>query len=785
MIGYYIKVSIRNLLKYKLFSVLNIVGLSIAIIIAMIIFLFVNHELTTDKHIKNGDHIAKAYLWGDFLSVPFAKTYENKMASLEVLTIVHYYRREVYSTLLVNDHKYNIDAIEVDSNYLKVFDYPLLSGDSRTALRKHNSILLSESRAKAVFGDENPVGRHIQSIDLNSKSKENLVVTGVFKDFPSNSSQKFNAIVHSKKIRAEKSKGMCNYFHYLRLNDNVSIEDATRDFYKPFEDEAREKGNLDELPEKGEYGLMPISEIYFSGRSFWGHEKGNLNLVYIYLCIGILIILVAGFNFINLTSSLANKRAKETGIRKVVGVNGSAIFSQLIIESMITCFTALVISLILLEVIITPISSYLSETMRLSIYQQGGLFLYGSVLVALFLGFLAGIYPALVVSSFPPIKAIKGEFSKGLKGLRMRRALIIIQFVISVVLIISTVVILYQVNYIKNKNLGFDKEHVVFIEQNKIMIKQGASILDVLNQSPYIKSTSLAYAPPGYREMGWGFSVNDESYDVRGYTVDENYIDLFNIEMLKGEKFSKHHKNEAIYHCILNETAAKKINTEIIGEKFNMYKGNVRVIGVCKDYYINNPANGMQPVALFLRKKKNSYLNFLIVKFEKGQAVNGINYLKDYWAKNYSDYNFNMRFLNDTFNKQYKKEERLSEMFAFFAIFSIFIACLGLFGLSAFMAEQRTKEIGVRKVLGANEGSLIRLQAREYLILVFIANIIAWPIAYYLMNNWLNGFAEHINFKWYFFGIALIISLLITMITVSYMAMKASRLNPIDVIKSE
>lgn len=254
--------------------------------------------------------------------------------------------------------------------------------------------------------------------------------------------------------------------------------------------------------------------------------------------------------------------------------------------------------------------------------------------------------------------------------------------------------------------------------------------------------------------------------------------------MLKGEKFSKYHKKEAGYHCIMNETAAKMFNSEIIGEKITMCRDNVRVIGVCKDYYINNPANGIRPVALLL-EKKNSYLNLLIVKFEKGQAVNGINYLKDYWAKNYSDYNFNMRFLNDTFSKQYKKEERLSELFAFFAIFSIFIACLGLFGLSAFMAEQRTKEIGVRKVLGAQESSLIRMQAKEYIMLVFIANIIAWPIAYYFMNNWLNGFAEHINFKWYFFGIALIISLLITIITVSYMAMKASRLNPIDVIKNE
>ncbi|MFA8298540.1 MAG: ABC transporter permease [Hyphomicrobiales bacterium] len=784
MIGHYIRSSVRSLLRYKLFSFLNVIGLSIAITIALVIFLFVNHELTTDKHIKNADHIARAYLSTDVISVPMANIYEDKMPSLEALTLVYTFSSGVYSTLLVDDNQYNVTAIEVDSNYLKVFEYPLIFGDPQTALREHNSILLSESKAKAIFGNENPVGRQIQSINVNSKAKENLVVTGVFEDFPSNSSRKFNVVVHDKGVRAQGDWNISSYCHYLRLNDNANIEDATQEIYKAAEDFVKELGGNNQMPAREEFRLVPISEIYFSDISFSRHGKGNLDLIYTYLCIGILIILIAGFNFINLTSSIANKRAKEIGVRKVMGVSKRSIFMQLILESVITCLTALIISLVFLEIVITPIASYLSETMSLSIYQQGGIFLYGSILGAIFLGIIAGLYPALVISSFSPIKAIKGELDRGLKGLRMRRVLIVIQFVVSVILIISTIVILSQVNYIKNKNLGFNKEQVVFIGLNKKIIKQDASVLDELNQSPYIKSSSFAYSPPGFKQMAWGASINNEDCEIMVYPVDENYFDLFEMEMLKGEKFSRHQKNDTTNYCILNETAAKKFSTEVVGEKADMFVGSVKVIGVCKDYYVNNPAKGVPPIALLL-SKNNFCKDLLIVKLEKGQTVNGINFLEDYWSKNYSHYNFYMRFLDETFNRQYKKEERLSEMFAFFAIFSIFIACLGLFGLSAFMAEQRTKEIGIRKVLGAHESSLIRMQAKEYIILVFIANIIAWPIAYYFMNDWLNNFVSHISFKWYFFVLALIVSLFITMLTVSYMAMKASRLNPIDVIKNE
>lgn len=781
MIKHYFKTVIRNLIRFKQFSFLNILGLSIGMAISFLIFMVVDFELNVDQRIKNVDRLYMGtYKWPT-LSAPAVNSYEHKVDGIKKVSLARYYNFGGPCLFSYNDNAITAERMDVDSNFLKVFDLPIVYGSKKNALQKPTSIVINERVSKALFGNESPIGKQITFEDKYTHQKETYTVDLVIKDVRAYSSMDFDVIVHNPSIRKDKNEDQWYYIHYIKLKigaDHKKVEQAWRNAVFPFIGKENEINDPEKRPAIN--GLYPIKDMYFHLKD-GNNRKGNLTLIYIFIGIGSLILFIACFNFINLNSSLANKRAKEIGVRKTMGSTQAMLFIQLILESIFTCLIALVFAIILMEIAFPFLHNYMDLYFDLRLFTEQREELYIIIAVTIGVGIFSGLYPAAVLSSFQPISVLKGEMNKGRKALGFRRILIVFQFVISVTIILFTIVIISQLNFIRNTDLGFDKERIAYLKLPNEAKEQSRDFVKELKESPYVEDASVGYSVPGKFGMSWGRYFEGKEVYFRGVPIDENYIDLLGIEMLEGRKFNEKDALDKKEKAIINLTGKKMLEKDsIIGAEMS----GIEIIGVCNDFYNNNPARGHIPIMLQC-ENSDWHKQMLIVKFNSGSSIEGAEYIQNIWNTKYSQHDFDMQFLDESFNEQYHHEEVLSETFIFFATLAIFIACLGLFGLSVFMAEQRRKEIAVRKVLGAGELSILRLQTREYIILVLIANLIAWPIAYFGAKQWLKQFSYHTEIHWYFYAISLFISMAICIGTVAYISIKAARLNPVDVIKHE
>ncbi|MFA8451052.1 MAG: ABC transporter permease [Bacteroidales bacterium] len=783
MINHYFKSTFRNLFRFKLFSVLNILGLSISMTLAMLIFLFVHNELSTDKHIPDVNRIYRgAFRWFN-LNASTVDTYEFSIPEIELVSVVNALDRNDGNLFVKNDsEKIFPDFIEVDTNFLKMFQIPLLYGNPKIALKAKNSAVISAQMAKKLFGNKSPLGKEIVLEKSHSTEKRRKTISGVFKDLPTTASMKFQMILNSDIVRSRKDDSSWSFGHFIKLKEGADFDKVNQLWIDKVLKHNFKESEV-EMPDIR--GLFSYRELYFNPDYGEGLRRhGNLQLVYVYLAIGILVLLISSFNFINLSTSIASKRAKEIGVKKFLGCSKWNLFKGLMFECVLICIISFSLSLILLEVLYPYISSVLNMELNFKLYSEQRemllFFFLGSLLLALF----AGIYPALILTSFSPVKTIKGQIVKGNSGLFLRRTLIVFQFVISALLIIGTILIVSQSNYIQNIPLGYKKNQITYIKAVEPMWRMNDHnvITSELQRSPYIENASFCRAVPGVIDMQWGRTYKDKDYYFYAMPVDPNYLELMDVEIIKGRGFTANDKRNPEPVLIINEQALNmfgKIDS-VLGQKL----GNMKVVGVCKDFYIHNPSKGYEPFVLYCAKGGWN-VNHLMIRFAKGHTKDGITFIKSYWRDNYPDYVCNMHFLNKSFDKQYIKEQKLSGVMRFFVAIAVFIACLGLFGLSVFMAEQRNKEFGVRKVLGAYKWEIIHLQLKEFFRLLIIANIIAWPIAYYVGNNWLSQFQNHITFSWYFYILGFLLTTLITVITVAYMGMKAARVNPIEVLKYE
>ncbi len=789
----YFKIAFRNLWKNKVFSFINIMGLTVGMTACFLIFLYVKFELSYDAFNSKADRIYRLVTDlktpSDNLHIGVTSWAFAPKIKSELPEVQSFARISRGSFLITKGNiKFQEDkCLFADSSLFHLFDFKLLQGNPQTALKNPYSIVLSETYAKKYFGNENPVGQTL----LFSGDHIPASVTGVMKDIPDNSQIKTDLFVSMSTLTQKINAGIDDQWDnfgatsYLLLTPGanaIGLEKKFPAFLTNWIGTDMDKAQMHYT-----LSLEPLRDVYlYSDRD--ASKTGNIRNVYIFSIIAVFILLIACFNFINLTTARASERAKEVGIRKVVGASKRQLARQFIGESVLLCLISFIL-VIGLSVLLLPSFNHLSGKMI-----SHGIFSNFSYLILLFfasvcIGLIAGIYPALVLSSFKPIIVLKGRFSSGTKGILLRKGLVVAQFTISIALIIGTIIVYSQMKYMRNQDLGFNKDQMIILDSNgdSARFAFAQSLLSI----PNVKSVSLSSSAPGMGNSEAYSQVENKNGDMQvatlaRYAVDFNFIPQYKMKMVAGRAFSKDFATDTTQAIILNETAVRQFGysspDQIIGKRFDQWGRQGKVIGVVKDFHYRSLQQNIKPLSMVIQPESEGLVNVNVSAADLPQTLAVI---ESKWKQMIPARPFSYTFLDDTFNKQYRNEDRFEKLFFNFAILAIFISCLGLLGLASYSTLQRTKEIGIRKVLGASVSGITSLLSKDFIKLVLIALVIASPLAWFGMHKWLQGFAYRINIGFWVFILAGLLAILIAVLTVSFQAIKAAVANPVKSLRSE
>lgn len=800
MVKNYLKIAVRSLLKHKVYAFLNIFGLTVGITCSLLIFLYVQDELTYDQHHKNADNIVRASIeyflpndGGSEKWAPISAVVPQYMVKdyPEILSSVRFskWNDRVVEKPGTNQRFYQ-DITWADSNVFQLFDFPLLEGDPATALKEPYTVVMTEELALRYFGKTDVIGESLRFPDNNYQLK----ITGILEKVPANSHLKFEMLGSFETLRATNGYGNSWWgfgaHSYLELVPGTDIKELEGKV-------KRISANyiLDQETGSGyrqEYMLTPFKDIHLRSNIRSEYEaNGNASYVYIFSFVGIFILLIACINFMNLATARSVSRAKEVGVRKVVGAYRKHLIAQFLSESIFMAFVALMLSVGLVLLTLPALNEFTAKVMVFNPLENTEL---GVMLLVItgFVGLLSGSYPAFVLSAFKPTQTLKGSFKTSAKGAVLRKGLVVVQFLISIGLIISTLIVFNQLNYMRDLELGFEKERIIFIPS-----RYGAGtaenfpvLKDRLEQFPEINGVTLSSRVPG-KEMNnnvvrLGWDQNAEWSDMRFITVDYDFIETYNLEVVAGRGFDRSFGTDLGEGFILNESGVNRLGfasaDEAIGKQLAWQNRQGRVIGVLKDFYFMSVQNAIEP---FIMPMEQGAAGYLSARVETSNFDEVIRRIEAAYKEVMPDRIFEYSFLNQDFDQQYQAEEKFGRVFTFFAVVAILIACLGLYGLAAFTAQQKVKEIGIRKVLGASEAGVIFLLSGNFIRLVLLSFIVAAPLAYFLMNSWLAAFAERVNIGVTVFLVAAGISIFIALITVSYQSVKAAMTNPIKSLRYE
>jgi putative ABC transport system permease protein len=795
----YIKIAWRNILSNKLFSFINIFGLAIGIACCSIIYLYVNYEMSYDQYHENGDRI---YRITTLLKDPKKQDHfapSSPMMAVRIKSnfpeVSKYFRMNESKSMIAFGEKkiYDTKIKYADSTFFDFFSFKTIEGQSKNSLTNPYTIVLTQSTAKKYFGNQKAVGKIMQLGDT-----VNLTVTAVIADIPENTHFKSDAFISRSTLNElkkadttwvrdhEENWFYCDSYSYILLNEHVD--------YKTLEPKINAMMDREMAEIRKQVGmsfnikLQPIKDIHLrSNLDAEIKDSNNGDILYVYIFIGaaLLILLIACCNFINLSTARSLNRSKEIGLRKVIGATRTQLIGQFLGESLVFSTIATVIS-ILLVLIALPIFNNLLGTeikMNLSL-----LFLY--IILIVVIGFLAGLYPALLMSSFKPIQSLKGKISHGLSDIFFRKSLVIFQFTIAIVLIISTTLILQQLSFIQNRNIGMKKDQIVSIELKAADNQKSSVILDELKRNTNIINGSVnSFSFKGVSNITMlpeGFAENEMTSSAV-FTVDENFIDTYEITMVEGRNFSKSFPSDAQDAFIVNEAAVKefgwKTPKEALGKKIGW--GGLKdgkVIGVMKDFNYASLHENIKPLVIHIFPQ---WSNNISLKLKTDNLMNTMAEIESTWKKLAPHSPFKYEFNEEEFNSLYQSEINMRSILSAFTFLSVLVACLGLFGLASFSIKQRFKEIGIRKVLGSSTTAIVQLIAKDFLKLVVISFVIAAPLAWYSMHKWLQDFAYKITISWWVFIIAGSIALIIAFSTVALQAIKAATANPVKSLRTE
>lgn len=792
MIRNNLKIAWRNLLRNKVFSFINITGLAFGLTCCLLLVLYLNHELSYDRFHTKADRIVRVIMdykigdggaKGNFTSTKVFPEFKRRFPEVEEGVRMSGGERLV---------KYNEkkllekDFLFVDSTFFNVFDFKLLSGTKDEVLKAPGMVVLAASTAKKYFDDENPVGKAM----LVGSSEETFLVTGIVEDCPANSQIQYSMIasISSFGPLQEETYSNANYTTYLLMNSASSLQPLQKKI------NALMKSENSKSDFKINFELEQFSKIHL--HSPYDAFTPNSNIAYIYMIIAValLILTIACFTYINLSTARSSERAKEVGIRKVSGAYRLQLFWQFISESFVLAGIAVLLSFILMMAALPSFNELAGTQINYAAFGKPVVWIIAFLFVTV-IALLAGSYPALMLSGFQPSKVLKGAFKNTSSGTLLRKGLVVFQFVISVFLIISTFIIKDQLKLIQQKKLGYDRENVLILTMDGKLNSKKELIKTELLSIPSVKVVSTSYESPVIIKGGYNMSGADPSKQmgVAANPVDEHYIQATGLELIEGSNLTSQDMLDAshedytknYFHFVLNESAAQALGwtaQEAIGKKMFLDEnrpGEVR--GVVKDFHFASLHTEIKPLVLF----PAAWANIILVKTDGKNIAATIAAIEKKWKTLAPHRPFAYRFMDEDYQRMYEAEMRTGKVFNLFSLLAVLLACLGLFGLSAYSARQRIKEIGVRKVLGASVAQISVLLSSGFISLVTIAVLIASPLAWIVMNKWLQQFSYRVDIKWWIFLSAGTVSVLIALVTVSFQFIKAAGANPVKSLRTE
>ena len=803
MIKNYLKTAFRNLLRFKVYSAINIIGLAVGMAACMLIFLYVQNDMSFDKFNKNYHRIyrvaqeftqnGKDVTWA-LTPTGYGNAFPNDFLGVKAVRIS--FPGMGGGVVRYDDKLFTVkDFVFADSAFFDVFTFPLLEGDPKTALSEPFSVVLSQSEAQKVFGNVDPVGKTIRVSNLFD-----FKVTGVAKDPPPNSSIQFGYLVSFVSLRdifhkmyPKFSASILNnfssssYYTFLLLPKGFQVQ-TIRDNLPSFLEKYLGKDNS----ETTRLLLQPLRNVHFNTEFLFDFpNKGDIRYDYILSGIALFILLIACVNFINISTARSATRAKEIGMRKVLGSNRSRLVWQFILEFAVVALGSAALALVLVELFLPSFNSTTGAHLSANLVSDPGLILsFGAVWILVVV--LACAYPSFYLSSFEPAAIMKGSVKSGTRGSLTRKSLIVFQFAISVFLIAVTIVMWSQYNFLRSHKLGFDSQQVLYLPSNTELNKSYDAFKSQLLRSPGVARVARANWIPGHPQDIEGYSRMGKDGEHSGsfYTliVDPDYAKALDLKFAAGRNFSWQMPSDWKESFILNETAAKMMGwtpDSAIGQAMTSSFHPVgRVIGVVKDFNFKSLQHKIEPVVMLMDSSLN-YYNTVVLKISSKDIPGTINDVRSTWKQFSPDLPFDYHFLDQSFDQLYRSEQKLSEIFGTCSMLAILIACLGLFGLAAYATQERTKEMGIRKVLGASVPQIINLIASDFVKLVLIANLIAWPLAYYAMQEWLQNFAYKIDIGAWVFIVSGLVALVIALATVSSQAIRAATANPVESLRYE
>jgi putative ABC transport system permease protein len=804
MIGNNLKIGWRHMLRQKMYSSIKIGGFALGIAASLLITLYIKDELSFDMQPKAANRIyriyeqavtpEKTYRWTWF-QAPFAKTIKQMYPEIEL--VGRYNPSELFGVGSAQirredqpDNTYEEGITYFDQELLELLEIPLIYGDIKTCLDERNEMVITRKKAEKYWPGENPVGK---LIIYNDEVATPIKIGGVIEDFPSNSTLQFDFLVsmaNREMWQGEQDAWYAtNYPTYVRLREDADPEELGRKMIKVAQTYSEDKDNPEQL-KKLSYHLQPLKDVHLLSTTE-GIEQpvtnaGDMRFIWLFGAVAVFIMLIACINFINLSTAKSASRAKEVGLRKTVGSHRNSLIGQFLIESLIFSVLSFVIGVFLAWIMLPSFNDLAGKSIQFPWTQTW--FVPAIAVASIVVGFLAGIYPSFYLSSFKPAEVLKGSFARSSKNAVMRSTLVVFQFTTSVILIISTVVIYRQMDHILKAKLGYEKDQVLILKGTNVMGKQTDAFKEELLGLSTVKSVTISdYLPiRGTKRNGNGFRKEGEekkdnfNVSAQFWRVDEAYANTLGLKVVSGRFFQKNMASDSDA-IVINQKMAKEFGfTDPIGQRIFNYRP-WHVIGVVEDFYFESLRDKISPLAMVLNGSTNTFA----VKLGTSDLQSTMNQIETIWAKFSPHQPIRTAFLDDSFARMYDDVKSMGQIFTCFAVFAIVVACLGLFALSAFMVEQRGKEISIRIVLGASVRSIFQLLTMNFVRLVLISIVIAAPAAWYLMNEWLKGFNNQTDISWDVYVLAGGIAVLIAVGTISYQSIRAGLVKPVNNLRSE
>jgi putative ABC transport system permease protein len=809
MFSNFFKTALRNIFRHKTYVIINILGLAVGFACSLLIFLFVIHELSFDKYNKKYDRIYRLYLVGKmgesefkgaWTAAPTARAFLEEFPEVEAAVRM---QRWDESLISIDDRKFIESGIALaDSSFFDVFTLQLLKGNPKKALTQPNSVVLTASQVTKYFGNEEAIGKHLRV----GNDTTLYTITGVMQDVPENSHFEFDILISFlTHPRAQDDFWLSNSFAtYILLREGASkasVESKIPNIIEKYVGPQVEKVlgmDLKAFVETGnQYGIFmqPLSDVHLNPEIGSDFKRANdRKYIYIFSAVAFLILIVAGINYMNLSTARSTKRSREVGLRKVVGSTKGLLVRQFILESILLTLISLVIAILLVELLLPLFNNMLQTNLKVGYFSRWYV-IPGLLVLTVFIGFFSGSYPAWFLASFAPVKLLYGKVKMGVSNTRIRSTLVVIQFTISIILIMSSFVIYRQIQYMLSKDLGFDKEQLLVIRRADALQKKIKPFKEELKKIPDVINSANSTAVPGYPNNNNGFQIEgrsaEQAYLMNVNWIDYDYLATYKIDLTEGRAFNREYTSDSAT-VIINQEAVRRFgltnpfNTRFIQPGQTLKERTyLNVLGISKNFHYQALRQEIEPHVFILKPDRWDWAGYLTIRLGKDNMKETIAQIEKLWHSFTNDEPFQYFFLDQEFETFYKEEKRTAKIAVAFSILSILIASLGLFGLTSFATEQRAREISLRKVLGSSVRGIIMLFTKEFSILIALSTIPAWIISYFFMNKWLQNFKYHISLGFWKFILAIIIVMVIAFATVSYRTYRAALANPADVLKYE